>query len=425
MTTAHSFRPETAKVRRTPAPIEVYSVLSNGASVRGVRRRSGVMQTTAMGRVDGRRGETRAERADRAFLTSSSRPEPGAGPALRVVDLFSGCGGLSLGAEEACRAVGRAFEAVGAFDRNADALETYAANFSGVKTWDRNIARLFDGKLGTALTRSERELKKQLGRIDLLLAGPPCQGWSSLNNETRGDDPKNRLYRRVARATEVLEPTYVLIENVVAARRGPSPSGTINHLEKLRYAVRDGVVPLLDIGVAQRRRRHVVVAVPDDEDPVEIDEVLAAFAQRPRSLRWAIGDLADAEPKRDFDKQSRISKDNEPRIAWLRTHKDCNLPNRLRPPCQQGDDHTYGSMYGRLDWEEAAQTITSGYGSMGQGRYVHPDAKRTLTPHEAARVQFFPDWFGFGDHQRGAWATLIGNAVPLKLSYAIAVWLLR
>src|SRR5205814_201687 len=131
------------------------------------------------------------------------------------------------------------------------------------------------------------------------------------------------------------------------------------------------------------------------------------------------------EPMRDFDTRSRISKDNEPRIGWLRTHKGCDLPNRLRPPCQQGDVHTYKSMYGRLKWEKPAQTITSGYSSMGQGRYVHPDAKRTLTPHEAARLQFFPDWFDFGDRQRGSWATLIGNAVPLKLSYTIALWLLR
>jgi DNA (cytosine-5)-methyltransferase 1 len=82
-------------------------------------------------------------------------------------------------------------------------------------------------------------------------------------------------------------------------------------------------------------------------------------------------------------------------------------------------------MYGRLDWKAPAQTITSGYGSMGQGRYVHPDAERTLTPHEAARIQFFPDWFDFGDRDRTAWATLIGNAVPMKLSYVIALWLLR
>jgi DNA (cytosine-5)-methyltransferase 1 len=82
-------------------------------------------------------------------------------------------------------------------------------------------------------------------------------------------------------------------------------------------------------------------------------------------------------------------------------------------------------MYGRLWWDRPAQTITSGYGSMGQGRYVHPDGYRTLTPHEAARLQFFPDWFDFGERTRTAWADAIGNAVPMKLSYVFGVWLLH
>jgi DNA (cytosine-5)-methyltransferase 1 len=77
-------------------------------------------------------------------------------------------------------------------------------------------------------------------------------------------------------------------------------------------------------------------------------------------------------------------------------------------------------MYGQLKWDEPAQTITTGFGSMGQGRYVHPSRPRTLTPHEAARLQFFPDWFDFtaGGTQmrRGVWATMIGNAVPPKLT---------
>lgn len=74
-------------------------------------------------------------------------------------------------------------------------------------------------------------------------------------------------------------------------------------------------------------------------------------------------------------------------------------------------------MYGRLQWEKPAQTLTTGFGSMGQGRYVHPSQERTITPHEAARLQTFPDFFGFSAaNTRSAWARMIGNAVPPLLS---------
>jgi DNA (cytosine-5)-methyltransferase 1 len=83
-------------------------------------------------------------------------------------------------------------------------------------------------------------------------------------------------------------------------------------------------------------------------------------------------------------------------------------------------------MYGRLSWEKPAQTITSGYGSMGQGRYVHPAHPRTITPHEAARLQFFPDFYHFeAAPYRGQWARMIGNAAPMKLSYVLALEALR
>src|SRR4051812_46467341 len=86
---------------------------------------------------------------------------------------------------------------------------------------------------------------------------------------------------------------------------------------------------------------------------------------------------------------------------------------------------TYISMYGRLLPDQPAQTVTTGFGSMGQGRYVHPTARRTITPHEAARLQFIPDFFEFGARERTALAEMIGNGVPPKLTYIVALELLR
>lgn len=402
--------------------VEEFGTLPSGESIRKVHLRSGVVIPTSMGSVKRRPGESEADRAERAFLCRTDRPTPGTTRVVRTADLYSGCGGLSLGVEEACRAVGRGFEPVAAFDRDKDAREVYAANFEGVTTWKKSVASLFDGTFDERPTASERGIKKKVGKIDFLVAGPPCQGWSNLNNHTRGSDPRNRLYRRVARAAAVLEPSWLLIENVVAASDAHAPSDTVEHLEELGYQVSETVVSLAEIGVPQRRRRHVVLAV--EGKSVDLKKVLKSFKRPVRTLRWAIGDLAEIAPELDFDEPSRVSDDNKERMAWLRKHRQYDLPNEHRPKCHRGD-HTYFSMYGRLRWDGSAQTITSGYSSMGQGRYVHPDGRRTLTPHEAARLQFFPNWFDFGDRHRTAWATLIGNAVPMRLSYAIALWLLR
>lgn len=103
-----------------------------------------------------------------------------------------------------------------------------------------------------------------------------------------------------------------------------------------------------------------------------------------------------------------------------------DLPDQHRPPCHRKGGHTYKSMYGRLCWDRPAQTVTSGFGSMGQGRYVHPSEPRTLTAHEAARLQLLPDFMRLdlvpGRQQR---ARMIGNVAPMKLSYGAVLELLR
>src|SRR5262249_12176423 len=120
-----------------------------------------------------------------------------------------------------------------------------------------------------------------------------------------------------------------------------------------------------------------------------------------------------------IDTPSAATERNQKRMTWLINHDRYDLPNRLRPTCHRGE-HTYVSMYGRLRWNEPAQTITSGFGSMGQGRYVHPGLPRTITPHEAARLQMLPDFTAVSvARTRSLMARLIGNAVPPPLSTMI------
>jgi DNA (cytosine-5)-methyltransferase 1 len=120
-----------------------------------------------------------------------------------------------------------------------------------------------------------------------------------------------------------------------------------------------------------------------------------------------------------FTTASAATVANGQRIKYLFKNHVYNLPNTERPKCHQSD-HSYTSMYGRLKWTEPAQTVTTGFGSMGQGRYVHPSRRRTITPHEAARLQMLPDFMDFSSVKtRASLAKLIGNAVPPVLGIAI------
>jgi DNA (cytosine-5)-methyltransferase 1 len=249
----------------------------------------------------------------------------------------------------------------------------------------------------------------------VLVAGPPCQGHSNLNNHTRRDDPKNQLYLRVARAAELLRPGVVLIENVPSVRHDKSHvvRRTAEWLHAIGYRIADQVVRRDQLGIPQRRQRHVLLAV---QETLLIDPaaVLAEVVESGpgRDLRWAIGDLAGVVGGSGIDQPPTASKTNLERMQWLLDKDRYDLPNERRPKCHQGD-HSYVSMYGRLSWDKPAQTLTSGFGSIGQGRYMHPDLTRALTPHEAARFQGFPDYFEFAPlPTRASLATMIANAVP-------------
>lgn len=303
--------------------------------------------------------------------------------------------------------------------------KTYTANIGDVVEQE-DIATLFDGELGDKITAAERRLKKEVGEVQLGLAGPPCQGHSDLNNHTRRADPRNALYAKVARAAAVLEPKVICVENVPAVRndRGGVLETTKTELQRLGYLVDDGFIDMHLIGVPQRRRRHILLACePGHGDPTALLQQLVDHPcsdHLPRDVRWAIEDIKTLKSDTIYDSASFASEENARRIDYLFDRRRYNLPNSLRPKCHRDFEHTYNSMYGRLHWNKPAQTITSGYGSMGQGRYVHPGRRRTLTPHEAARLQTIPDWFDFkAATTRSALARMIGNAVPPLLGIDI------
>lgn len=379
--------------------------------------------------------------ADRRPLRERTRPAFEDGNAsFRVVDLFAGCGGLTLGIAQAAHARGLALKIPLAVDFEPTAAQVYRSNFPGAERVECcRVEELFDGDAGEGyephqpLTLTEARIRKEVGAIDALIGGPPCQGHSNLNNHTRRVDAKNALYLRMVRAAQVLKPKAILIENVPAVVNDRHDgegvvTRAIIRLQAMGYCVEARVISIAELGVAQTRQRHVLVAtMPGELVPGDLFDQLKATTIA-HDLEWAIGDLVDASDAATtiLDQAPQAKADNLKRMQWLLDHpEEFDLPNHLRPVCHQGE-HSYKSMYGQLRWSEPAQTITSGYGSIGQGRYMHPSRARALTAHEAARIQGFPDYFDFtGCRTRSELAVMIGNAVPPQVGERIFSLLLE
>ena len=345
---------------------------------------------------------------------------------VRAIDLFCGCGGLTLGIQEACRALGLNFQPVFASDINTSALALYCRNFSPFHFDSKPIETHVDGDLGGSLTKAEKAFKKMVGAVDIIVAGPPCQGNSDLNNHTRRNDPKNLLYLRAVRSIEVLKPHSAIIENVpgVLHEAHSVLQTAVSHLKGLGYKVCFGVLPMREIGVPQNRKRMFLLATRKSQ--LSIDGIVGMNRCAERSLAWACEDLLPLyDENSTFDSSANHSEVNKRRIHYLFEHDLHDLPNSQRPDCHRLKEHGYTAVYGRMYWDIPAPTITGGFGSCGQGRFVHPLRERTLTPHEAARVQFFPDFFDFSGVLRRELQQVIGNAVPSKAGYVVALPLLK
>jgi DNA (cytosine-5)-methyltransferase 1 len=351
-----------------------------------------------------------------SWLRAKTRPEPATVTrTIRCADLFSGVGGLSTGLYEAAWALDLNLEHVLAGDFDDVLLGIYNQNFHPDRLQSGPIENVVDGEVGAPLTSAEKKLRKQLDDLDLVLAGPPCQGHSDLNNHTRRDDPRNALLLRVVRFAEICRPRSILIENVPGVLRDRSDvvAKAKEQLGLLGYQVDAGVIRADELGVPQSRRRFFLLASRDGTP-----SILAAVGRGRRPLRpvtWAIDDLNETGES-VFESSSSHSSENRRRIAYLFEHDLYDLPDSERPPCHRDKSHSYQAVYGRMRADRPAPTITVGFGSTGQGRFVHPFLPRTLTPHEAARVQSFPDWFNFGDLKRGQLQKAIGNAVPPRMA---------
>jgi DNA (cytosine-5)-methyltransferase 1 len=317
-----------------------------------------------------------------------------------ALDLFSGCGGLTLGLKKA------GFDVIGAIEIDALAAETYSANHPGVHLWDKSIT---DVKVEDVI----RELGILPGQLDLLAGCPPCQGFSTmttLNGRRAMRDPRNGLIDHFLRFVEGLLPKSVMMENVPRLARHRRFRELCRKLRQLGYHVTWAVKNAANFGVPQRRLRLILLAT-------RYGEVAFPHPYRKRhTVAMAISGLPKAgesgDPIHDFGEkrsatvQERIAK--VPKDGGSRT----DLPEALQLACHKGTDGFY-DVYGRMAWDDVAPTITGGCFNPSKGRFLHPQEDRAITMREAAILQGFPRKYEFPNvKSKQAIALLIGNALP-------------
>jgi DNA (cytosine-5)-methyltransferase 1 len=350
-----------------------------------------------------------------------------------VLDLFSSVGGLALGAKFAVELLGdrAVFEA--AVDTDNDALLVHEENLLTRTIVNESVRDLVDFRLTEDPRTGKASLRyastmgpaEEWANVSVLIGGPPCQGHSTLNNRTRSDDPKNQLMLTMPAIAVALGIPSVVIENVpnvINDSKGVVQT-TAQLFEAHGYKVTQGVMSASSLGWPQTRKRFFMVARLERK-PLDFGAVIGAIRMPAQPIAWALSDLLDVNIDEGslFNSVPKMSADNVRRVRYLFENDVYDLPDAERPKCHQGG-HTYPAVYGRMHWDQPAPTITGGFMTPGRGRFIHPLRERVLTPHEAARVQGFPDWFDFeataGDKlTRAMLGKWIGDAVPSILGTA-------
>lgn len=357
---------------------------------------------------------------------------------MKVVDLFSGAGGMSCG----FRDLPMHYEIVGAVDREVgkpgrglskgtmtNCNATYAANI-GVTPKNADLSRLLPNEY-------RRELGLEREELGVLISCAPCTGFSQKNARNHvEDDVRNLLVEHTADFVEELRPEFLVMENVKELLQGNQR----HHFDALRhrlenelgYSVWAEVHDLSSYGLPQRRIRALIIARCQGAVVA-----LPAGAQKVRTVRDAIGHLpALAAGMQDPNDPMHVAPANTPKVldriraipknggSWADVMRDPNLSELqkaylLIPAMFRARVGSFPDVYGRLWWDRPAVTITRECGHVGNGRYIHPEQDRLLTVREMALLQGFPEDYVFLGRLSARY-NQIGDAVPPIVARLIA-----
>ncbi|MFE0902446.1 DNA cytosine methyltransferase [Streptomyces rochei] len=375
--------------------------------------------------------------------------EPGL-PPLRTIDLFAGCGGLTQGFVDAKCGGRPVYRPVAAVELDRAAAATYAVNFT-----EKFGAHIHQGDIADWVDRPGG-----LPEADIVLGGPPCQGFSRLGNQDP-NDARNQLWRHYLDVVSTVRPMAFVMENVDAFRNSPE-------FELLRREVRDGgalseyfiyddLLNAADYGVPQRRFRAIVVGIRKDLrsavdsarliDDLTDMELQAALIPTPaavpeRTVWQTISDLVLRKlssdlPTREVSANGRkiagpfrmdelhLRRNGIKPISMARYRSipeggnRFDIPFELLAPCWKKHKSGSADVMGRLHRDKPSVTIRTEFFKPEKGRYLHPWLHRPITHLEAARLQGFPESFQWCG-SRSDIARQIGNAVPVGLGRAIA-----
>jgi len=317
-----------------------------------------------------------------------------------AIDLFSGCGGLTLGLKLA------GFEVLAAVENDQLAVDTYKANHSEVFVCADDIRNV------KAVTLRKR-LGLKPGELDLLAGCPPCQGFSTLrtrNGAKQKRDKRNRLITNMVRFARAFLPKTVMMENVPGVSEHWSFKKLCRDLRRLGYRIEWDIKDARHYGVPQRRKRLIMVAGRRFAVP------LARESKAIKTVWKAIGDLK--KPGHSRDKLQNLPESRSAKVLnFIRAiPKDggsrTNLPKSRQLACHKRIDG-FRDIYGRMAWHEPAPTITGGCFNPSKGRFLHPEDNRAITLREAAILQSFPRRYRFPtDKSKESIALMIGNALP-------------
>jgi len=339
----------------------------------------------------------------------------------RVLDLFAGCGGISAGFEST-----GSFRTVGAVEVDRDASETYETN------------------LGLDVVCELIENVRDFPEADVVVGGPPCQGFSPLNRAGVGFE-RRALWREYLRALDSAAPRVFLMENVPELLRSAEFALFREAAIRRGYVVEGRVLNMADYGVPQRRRRAIVLGsrvsavrwptqTHADPSKVSLDrqpwrtfrDAVRGLSLEPDGINWHRSRNPRAE---SILRYRAVPPDGGDRFAMQRL-LDAQGLGHLVPKCWRNKPTGTTDVFARLWWDKPALTIRTEFYKPEKGRYLHPEADRPITVREAARCMTFEDSFEFPERQSmTSVARQIGNAVPplmaLTLGRSIADHLTR
>jgi DNA (cytosine-5)-methyltransferase 1 len=330
-----------------------------------------------------------------------AQPLDGLGPT--VLELFAGCGGMAVGFKQA------GFQTVLAVEWDSDACDSLRANVT------ERVAQC-----------AVEEIVK-FPKADVVVGGPPCQGFSNLGEKVPYD-PRRQLWRHFLRAIEDAEPRIFVMENVPPIMKSQELVEICAATKALGFHVDKWVLNAADYGVPQTRKRAIIIGwremtpMRPPQTHVCPEKRTLDTADLPpwRTVRDAIGDLPFRPTNEDWHIGRNPTEKSVKRYACIPAGGNrWDLPPQLTPDCWKRKTKGGTDLFGRLWWDRPSVTIRTEFYKPEKGRYLHPEANRPITHREAARLQGFDDDFVFCGSKISV-AKQIGNAVPPALAEAIA-----